>query len=107
MESKTAVTGEGWIRHPTHPLVSQKLLSRVTRGFDSPDSPISSQKLLSRVTGGFDTPHTLSESETGVMVMRGFDRPDSPLGSQKLLSPVTRGFDSQTAPQGVRNCCHR
>jgi hypothetical protein len=37
------------------PLGSQKLLSRVTRGFDSRDSPLGTQKLLSRVTRGFDS----------------------------------------------------
>jgi len=90
----------------------------LTRGLDRPDSPKGSQKLLSRVTGGFDSRDSPWESETAVTgdawirhpthplvsqkllsrETRGFDRPDSPLGSQKLLSPVTRGFDSQTAP---------
>jgi len=32
-----------------------ELLSRVTRGFYSPNSPLGSQKLLSRVTRGFDS----------------------------------------------------
>jgi len=55
-ESETAVTGDGWIRQPRQPPGSQKLLSRVTRGFDNPGSPLGSQKLLSRVMGGFDSP---------------------------------------------------
>jgi hypothetical protein len=66
-DQRTAVTGDAWIRQARQPLGTEKLLSRVTRGFDSSDSPIGSQKLLSRVTGGFDSP-------------------DSPLGSQKLVS---------------------
>jgi len=35
--------------------VSQKLLSRVTRGFDSPQSALGSKKLLSRLTRGFNS----------------------------------------------------
>jgi hypothetical protein len=35
-----------------------ELLSRVTRGFDSPHSRVGTQKLLSRVTTGFDSPHS-------------------------------------------------
>jgi len=62
-ESETAVTGNAWIRQPTQPLGSQKLLSRVKHVFDSPHTHLGSQELLSRVT-------------------RGFDRPHSPLGSQ-------------------------
>jgi hypothetical protein len=43
---------------------TNELLSRLTRGFDSPHSPLGSQKLLSRVP-------------------RGFYSQDSPLGSEK------------------------
>jgi hypothetical protein len=43
-ESETAVTGNAWIRQPTQPLGSQKLLSRVTRGFYSQDGPPGSEK---------------------------------------------------------------
>jgi hypothetical protein len=35
-----------------------ELLSRVTRGFDSPQSALGSRKLLSRETRGFDGPHS-------------------------------------------------
>jgi hypothetical protein len=54
-ESETAVTGDAWIRQPDSPLGSQKLLSQVTRGFESLDSPLGSKKLLSRVTRGLDS----------------------------------------------------
>jgi hypothetical protein len=77
--------GDAWIGQPAHPCTESEnineLLSRVTRGFDSPHSPLGSQKLLSQVTSGFDSPH-------------------SPLRSQKLLSRVTRGFYSQDSPLG-------
>jgi hypothetical protein len=43
--------------------IINELLSRVTRGFDSPPSPLGSQKLLSRVTRGFDSPHSLVGSQ--------------------------------------------
>jgi hypothetical protein len=49
-ESETALTGDAWIRQPDIPLGSQKLLSRVTLGFDSLDSPLGTQKHLARVT---------------------------------------------------------
>jgi hypothetical protein len=39
------VKGDAWIRQPDSPPRSQKLLSRVTRGFDIPDSPLGIQKL--------------------------------------------------------------
>jgi hypothetical protein len=48
----------------TAPMESQiinELLSRVTRGFYSPDSPRGSyisDELLSQVTRGFDSPHS-------------------------------------------------
>jgi len=42
-DSETAVTGDAWILQPTQPYRESEnineLLSRVTRGFDSPHSP--------------------------------------------------------------------
>jgi len=46
-ESETAVAGDAWIRQPTQPCRESEnineLLSRVTRGFNSPHSPLGSQ----------------------------------------------------------------
>jgi hypothetical protein len=64
METGTAIPCDAWIRQPTQQHRDSELLSRVTRGFDSPHSPLGNQKLLSRVT-------------------RGFYSPDSPLWSEK------------------------
>jgi len=56
-ESETAVTGEAWIRLPRQP--PRDLETPVTGDawIRKPRQPLGSQKLLSRVTGGFDS-HT-------------------------------------------------
>jgi len=62
-ESETAVTCDAWILQPTQPSkdfeMVNELLSLVTRGFDSQEPSRDSEminELLSLVTRGFDSP---------------------------------------------------
>jgi hypothetical protein len=96
-ESQTAVTGDAWIGQLRQPQGSQKLLSRVTPGFDSQTAPRDSE---TAVTGDALIRQPPRESETAVTRDAWIRQPHSPLGSQKLLSRVTRGFESQDSPLG-------
>jgi hypothetical protein len=55
-----------------------ELLSPVTRGFDRPDSPLGTEKLLSQVSRGFDSP--IGSQKLLSRVTRGFDRQTAPKG---------------------------
>jgi len=98
-ESETAVTSDAWIRKPHSPQGSQKLLSRVRRGFDSPDSPPRDSETPVTGDAWIRKPRQPPrESETAVTGDAWIRQADSPLGSLKLLSRVKRGFDSPDSP---------
>jgi hypothetical protein len=58
MESETAVTGEAWIRQPRQPPRESETAVTGDAWIRQARQPPGSQKLLLRVTRGFDTPHT-------------------------------------------------
>jgi len=82
-----------------------ELLSRVKRGFDSPNSPyglINNQQTAVTCDAWIQQPRQPSMESPIIdellsRVTRGFDSPHSPWDSEiiiELLSRVTRGFDS-------------
>jgi len=135
-QQRTAVTGAAWIRQPKQPLGTQKSSTNCCHGWrmdstaqTAPGYSEIINELLSRVTRGFYSPNSPSglrnHQRTAVTGAAWIRQPKQPLGTQKsptnccpgcrvdwtaqtaprdseivneLLLLVTRGFDSPNSP---------